>query len=280
MERKLQLQIGKNWCFTLNNPNPNWKTEMEAMDPYYLIVGQEVAPTTGTPHLQGFVQFKKSMRLKAVTKLIPGAHLEIAKGSAKQNIQYCTKTDPNPFTLGTPPKSKGDGNKIRWDEAKQAAQEGRFEDIPAELQWRFYRTMKEMAKDNMEKPEPLDSVCGIWIYGKTGTGKTHSVVTQHPDRYIKPINKWWDGYQNEEVIHIDELSPEHSKWIAPYLKKWADKWPFDAEVKGGSLQLRPKKIIVTSNYSMDEMDFNHADFPALARRFKQIEKTREQDIII
>lgn len=135
-------------------------------------------------------------------------------------------------------------------------------------------------KDSMKKPDPMSTVTGLWIYGPTGTGKTHSVVTQHPDRYIKPLNKWWDGYQGEDVVHIDEISPEHSKWIAPFLKKWADKWPFDAEVKGGAKQIRPKLIVVTSNYSMQDMGFHENDIPALARRFRQVVKFRDQNIIV
>jgi len=132
----------------------------------------------------------------------------------------------------------------------------------------------------MTKPTALDSVTGLWIHGKTGSGKTHSVVIQHPDRYIKPLNKWWDGYQGEDVVHIDEICPDHTKWMAPYLKKWADKWPFDAEVKGGALQLRPKLIVVTANYKIEEMGFSENDLPAILRRFRQVEKHRDQEIII
>ena len=272
--------MSKNWCFTWNNYPNDYKEKMAAYDVAYLVAGKEQAPTTGKQHLQGYVQFKKNMRMKAVSLLFPGAHLEKAKGNSKQNIEYCTKEDSDAFTIGTPPKSKGSGNKIRWDEAKKAACEGRFDDVPPELQWRFYSTMKQMAKDHMKKPEPLAGVCGLWIHGAPGTGKTHAVVTTYPDRYIKPINKWWDGYQQEEIIHIDELCPDHTSWITPYLKKWADKWPFDAEVKGGSLQIRPKRIIITSNYSIDQMGFNMVDLQAIKRRFHEIEKTRDQNIII
>jgi len=271
----------KNWQFTVFNYGPETETSLAEMDCKYMIYGREVCPTTGKDHLQGFVAFKSNKRFKAVKTLFPkGTHLEKIVGSVQQNIAYCSKDDKNPVVRGEPPKTKGSGNKLRWEEARTAAKEGRFDDIPAELQTRFYRTYKEMAKDNMVKPEALSGVCGLWIYGKTGSGKTHAVATQHPGRYIKPLNKWWDGYQNEDVVHLDELAPSHASWIAPFLKKWADKWPFDAEVKGGATQLRPKLVIVTSNYSMDEMNFDHADFPALSRRFRQIEKTREQDIII
>lgn len=132
----------------------------------------------------------------------------------------------------------------------------------------------------MKKPEPLSTVCGLWIYGDTGTGKTHSVVMQHPDRYIKPLNKWWDGYQGEDVVHLDEVAPDHAKWMAPFLKKWADRWPFDAETKGSAIQIRPRLVVVTSNYSLLEMGFQENDLPALQRRFREVRKFRDQDIIV
>ena len=124
----------------------------------------------------------------------------------------------------------------------------------------------------MKKPEAIQGTCGLWIHGDTGTGKSHSVITQHPDRYIKPLNKWWDGYQNEVVVHLDELAPSHAQWIAPYLKKWADKWPFDAETKGSSIQIRPELVVVTSNYALCDMGFSQEDLPALERRFRVVEK--------
>jgi len=145
---------------------------------------------------------------------------------------------------------------------------------------RYYGTWKRIAKDYMVKPTELEGCCGLWIHGLTGTGKSHSVIKTYPNRYIKPLNKWWDGYQGEEVIHLDELGSEHGTWIAPYLKKWADKWPFDAEVKGGAMTLRPKKVIVTSNYTIDEIGFHANDIEAIKRRFVVVEKFRDQEIII
>lgn len=182
-----------------------------------------------------------------------------------------------PLKIGS---SGGKANTEKWLKTKELAKQGKLEEIDADHYVQFYSTINRIMKDSMKKPDPLTCVSGLWITGATGTGKTHSVVTQHPDRYIKPLNKWWDGYQGEDVVHIDEISPEHSRWIAPYLKKWADKWPFDAEIKGGAKQLRPKLIVVTSNYTLEEMQFNESDYPALLRRFRQVTKYRDQDIIV
>lgn len=155
-----------------------------------------------------------------------------------------------------------------------------LDEIPPELFIRYYSTFLRIRKDYMTPPDPLDVTCGLWIWGATGTGKSHSVITQHPGRYIKLINKWWDGYQGQEVVHIDEICPDHTQWMAYFLKLWCDKWPFAAEVKGGAIQIRPKLIVITSNYTPQQMGFREEDYPALARRMRVVQKFKDQDIIV
>nr|UOF80454.1 rep protein [Cressdnaviricota sp.] len=276
----------RNWCFTTNNYTVLCMDKVEGLadEPCvkYVVYGRERAPTTGTPHLQGFIQFTGNKSFSTVVDLLPfGSHVSKAVRPAHEAADYCRK-DGDYFEAGPRPVKNAGARATaeKWSVAKAAAKRGALDEIDDDLFIKYYSTFKRIQKDYMAKPEPLGTCCGLWIYGSTGSGKTHSVVTQHPDRYIKPLNKWWDGYQGEDVVHLDELAPSHTSWIAPYLKKWADKWPFDAEVKGGAMQLRPKLIVVTSNYTMSEMGFCDADYPALARRFRQVQKFRDQDIIV
>lgn len=272
------------WCFTVNNPKDTDHVTLSTLDCKYMIYAEETAPTTGTLHLQGYVVLSSPCRLSKMKKILPpGTHIEAAKGTTEQNIEYCSK-EGWPVEYGTRPKTRaqiGEDNAARYADAIQAAKEGRMDDIPPDLRTKHYNTYKNIAKDYMPKPDSLAQTCGLWIYGPTGTGKTHAVVTAFPDRYMKPLNKWWDGYQGEDVVHLDEIAPSHAQWIAPYLKKWADKWPFDAESKGSAAQLRPEKIIVTSNYSIDQMVFAEEDLDAIKRRYTQVFKyTREQTILL
>lgn len=264
---------GTRWCYTWNN-----YTHIPTLEARYHVTGREVGET-GTAHLQGYVVFCKNMRLSGVRKLLPLAHWEVAKGNHEQAADYCKK-DGDYVETGELPLSRGAAEKDRWIKAKAAAVAGDLEAIPADIYIRQYRTLKLIAKDHMTKPESLTGCCGLWIYGPSGCGKSHDVVTQHPDRYIKPLNKWWDGYQNEEVVHLDEIAPSHSQWIAPYLKAWGDKWCFAAETKGGAMQIRPKKIIITSNYSIDQMGFAMEDLEAIRRRFNEVKKENKQPIIL
>lgn len=64
------------WVFTLNNPTPVEETNIKKSveGDYrirYLIFGHELAPTTGTPHLQGYVEFSKKCTRYRI-KTVPG----------------------------------------------------------------------------------------------------------------------------------------------------------------------------------------------------------------
>lgn len=107
----------------------------------------------------------------------------------------------------------------------------------------------------------------LWLTGNPGTGKTKYAWDNYPDLYIKQINKWWDGYHGQETVLLDDWDPKHDI-LVQHLKIWADRYPFRGECKGSSFMIRPKRIIVTSNYSIEQCFQNPEDIDAIKRRFK------------
>jgi hypothetical protein len=85
----------RRWVFTLNNPEGEINEFIESLTRNvavrYIVIGKEVAPTTGTVHWQGFVEFENAATFKQVQQRIERAHIEPAKGSNSQNRDYCTK---------------------------------------------------------------------------------------------------------------------------------------------------------------------------------------------
>ncbi len=265
----------RHWCFTINNPTDSDKPNLAVLS--YLIYGNERGEED-TPHWQGYVCFKTKQRLSAVKKVFPRAHLEVMQGTSEEASDYCKKEDSSPFVFGELPLDGAAANKRKWEEIWTAAKLGKFEDIPADVRVRSYTTLKKIRQDHPDAPVNLDAVCGEWFYGDTGAGKSYTARKENPVFYDKALNKWWDGYRDEPVILIEDVGESNSKWIGHFLLRWADRYPFPAEEKGSSRRIRPLKIIVTSQYTIEELfegDSKLVD--ALNRRyaFRSIVSTRQ-----
>jgi len=270
--------MGKRWCFTLNNYTDSCEVKLEELDVTYLVYGYERAPVTGTAHLQGFIIFKKNMRISALKKIHPTAHWEIARGSNQQAADYCKGLTPDkqPNTIverGDMPADKGEGEKERWAVAKRACIAGNLEEIPDDIFMRYYRTCKEIKKDYMAKPDDAADVTGVWYHGPPGCGKSHSARVDYPDAYMKMQNKWWDGYQGEESVILDDFD---CKELGHHIKIWADRYSFLAETKGGAINIRPKKFIITSNYLPGSLWDDAVLVAAVLRRFTFVEMHQRQ----
>jgi hypothetical protein len=266
----------RRWCFTLNNPSEEDYTQIYNLEfnqeLSYGVVGLEKGSQNGTVHFQGYLIMKAPWRLSKCRELFDtAAHFEIAIADTAKNRLYCTK-EGNFFEFGNVPEersSAGGREKKRWEEARELAKEGSIDDIDASIYVPYYRTLKEIKKDYMQQEEDLDGVCGVWIYGKAGVGKSRKARELYPDFYYKLANKWWDGYQNQRNVLIEDLGPEH-KVLGHHLKLWADRYAFNGETKGGMINIRPDKVVVTTQYSLDQIFDDEETRQALNRRFKVI----------
>ncbi len=138
----------------------------------------------------------------------------------------------------------------------------------------MYGTIKRIKRDFQKKPESIPDLDNLWIWGKTGLGKTRKArALAGDDYYIKNANKWFCGYQGEHTVIIDDFDIKHN-CLAYYLKNWADHNAFQAETKGDSLMIRPKRFIVTSNYDIRTIFPEEENYGPLERRFKQIHYRR------
>lgn len=242
----------------------------------YLTYGKEVGDA-GNHHLQGFVYFKTLKSMKQVKKLMPRAHLEKTKGTVDEAVDYCHKEDESPYEWGVKPASsrkKGQGEKRRWEEAWDLAKAGDFESIAADIRIRCYGTLKKIRADqDLQSKKPDTEETMLWYWGKPGTGKSRKAREDHPDAYLKACNKWWDGYEagSRRVVLIEDFDIAHA-CLAHHLKIWADRYDFNAEVKGSTMRIRPSLIIVTSNYHpRDIWGDNENSLNPILRRFKCIE---------
>ena len=93
---RMPSQQAKNWCFTLNNYGQDGEKRVlqrgaENESVCYMVVGKEIGES-GTPHLQGYVQFSKRFALGSVKRIVgERAHCEVSRGTPQQAAEYCKK---------------------------------------------------------------------------------------------------------------------------------------------------------------------------------------------
>lgn len=273
----------RGWVYTFNNYTDEDVARLKQIPCIYHVFGYETS-STGTPHLQGYIYFKNPRAFGGVKRdMGKEVHLEPQRGSHQEAADYCKK-DGDYWSCGTLPVDqtvKGQMERERWQEAVRLAEEKRIDEVDANIRLRYIRNLERIEKRARMKPQDLEEkdFYGIWIWGPTGTGKSHEVSQLPREKvYKKDINKWWCGYDDQPIIWIDEINPETQAWMGRFMKIWADRYTFNAEYKGGTMLIRPEWVIVTSNYDLDEC-FLHTDLEPIKRRFKVIKKeTRDTEL--
>lgn len=253
----------------------------------YVIFGEEIGPVSGKLHYQGYVQWQKRIRATTLKKHFDGVYFKPSDGSPLSNMHYCSK-DGKVWTFGEPKptaaEAGGFATASKFEHISELAAQGKYGEIrrlyPSEA-IRYGRGIMGLRNFVDRPPVPKKFRPAVyWFYGEgTGCGKTHAVFEMAPDLYDKEPNKWWDDYQFQPDIHIEEVSPEDHP-SAYHIKKWLDERPFNAEFKGGSWgTIRPRRIFITSNYSIDEI-YNPRDAACVKRRCMQIKKFISRDNVI
>jgi len=188
------------------------------------------------------------------------------------SIIYSKKDGDLGLEKGIPPvsrKRKGEQEIERWSLARIAASEGRFQDIPDDIYFRYVNNAHKIHQLAIESRFIADNpeLENYWYYGPSGSGKSRSAREKWPNAYLKMKNKWWNGYLDQDVAIIDDIDPSHEVWIGAFLKEWTDHYRFQAETKGGTRVIRPKIIVVTSQYSIEQIFKDPETVTALERRF-------------
>lgn len=271
MAQKQRGPKSKHWCFTLNNPRVEEEGLVDQDLCTYGVVGNERGEKHDVPHFQGYIEFKNRMEFSGVKKLLKRAHWEARRGTSQEASDYCKKDgDFVEFGELSLPQGQAGGKQQakNWEEARDLAKAGRVEEVPANIYLPFYNTIKRIATDHQPKVAPMAELDNEWHCGPTGTGKSRGVREKYPEAFIKDANRWWDGYQNEAVVIIEDVDKYDVK-LGRYFKLWGDHYAFPADMKNqGKRDIRPRKVIITSNYLPEEIWDDEKTWQPIRRRYK------------
>jgi len=253
----------RSWCFTLNNYSEEERSAILGLAGVsYLVIGREVGEN-GTPHLQGFVKWRYPIGFAACRLRLPRAHLEVVR-SLQHAIDYCMK-DGDYEEVGVRPLQ---GKRNDLEEVCKLVLAGEpMATVASEhptAYVKFSRGLISLRHTTFKAVNHTDTR-GFWYWGPPGTGKSRFARDNNEDAYIKSQNKWWDGYDGQTSVILDDLD-KGGICLGHHLKIWSDRYACTGEVKGASVPLQHTKFIVTSNYSIEQLWGDDKEMCAAIRR--------------
>ncbi len=223
----------------------------------YVVWQIEAAPTTGRLHAQAYVEATKLIRFGSLKNFIggQGMHVEGRLGTAEQNRSYCMK----PETRVSGPWEKGvrshQGKRTDLLLLKRDLDQGVSMLDVSNAHFGAYLSLHRGIEAYVALRAPQrDWATELHIlWGETGCGKSWDATEaaqggERIYRLRRPNQRggavWWDGYDGQEVVIIDEFSG----WLFyGMLLMLADRYPLLVDVKGGSVSFCARRIYITSN---------------------------------
>lgn len=236
----------RSYIFTINNytMSDEFACSMLSKKAKYMVVGKEVAPTTGTKHLQGYINLANAVSFNQIKKALPTAHIEVANGTDLQNQKYCSKENIW-LEVGTPAQ-QGKRTDLKTITDMIRNKEVTIEDIMfdyPDMYLKYSRSFEKMFNAVLVARTAPPKV--FWRWGLAGTGKTRYCIEKHPSHYVKDGTMWWDNYKQEEAIIIDDFDNQ-----IPYrtLLRMLDRYQYQGQVKGGYIQINSPYIYITCEH--------------------------------
>ena len=215
----------------------------------------EQCPESGRLHMQCYVGFELKLSISSVQKLLPdGCHLEVAHAPAHA-YAYCMKEDTcaDPATREccgcAPPEQKSGLMQNQWADFKEFSKDHSW----VECKERFMalrvheNVMRRIYEERFPKTATRQKQV-VCFWGPSDTGKSFVArrILAGKDYYRTFSGKWFDNYDYEDYIWIDDMEP--LRFGRDFFLQLLDPGPVRAEVKGGTTLLVGNTIIITSNY--------------------------------
>lgn len=270
----------KAWCFTVNNP----------VEPYLsfdsthvqCLVYQLERGESGTPHLQGYIEFTRRRTISQVKQYtgLERAHVERRLGSKEQAINYCTKDDgriAGPWLFGELGNTAGKRNdlKVFVDAVSNGLNRDDIIDEFPELLARYPRFVDAVfeRKRVKELPTPdfrpregwqqsLWTTCCtepdpraiIWYYDSTGnTGKSW-FANSCPNAYVITGGKHADifyAYKFEKVVIFDWPRDHEERFPYGVAESFKNGYFLSTKYEVKRVRFNVPHVIVFSNFYPD-----------------------------
>lgn len=223
----------RKWQFTINNPIEKGYTHEKIKQQLALYTGMvywcmcDEIGDNGTYHTHIYMQTSTGTRFTTAKKRFPGAHIEfVGKGTALENRNYIRKegekwADSSKEHTNLretfeeygelPVERPGKRNDLcdLYDMIKSGMTD--YEILETNPEYLFNMDKVDRARQIIREDKYKDEFRQLeitYIYGKTGTGKTRSVMEKYGYSNVYRVTDYdhpFDGYQGQDVIIFEEF---------------------------------------------------------------------------
>lgn len=217
----------------------------------YYVFSIEKAPSTGSLHYQMYVELKNRTSTSVCYKWLPKVRMAARRGSQKEAIDYCMKSDTHvegPFEFGERSTQGVEGG-LR-SATLMLSGGARLRDVALEHPDAFVRyarglgELSFMMRAYEERIRPT-----VWyIYGPPGSGKSyHARRTVFGGNYdtVNYVDGRFVGYYGCENVILDDFDGRMPRQL---LMQLLDEGRMTIRTVGGTAIWNPKHIIITSNF--------------------------------
>ncbi|AXH74143.1 MAG: putative viral replication protein [Cressdnaviricota sp.] len=251
------------YCFTSFDVSDDYQKLLTTLPCKYLVYGRELSPSTGKPHLQGYIYFENARSFESTCKLLGNAHVESSKGSSQENRDYCTK-DKDFVEMGTLPHpgARSDLHTIANHCVSGAATVTEVMYMCPSTFMRNYRAIPVMISLAEPKRKWITKVYSL--EGVTGSGKsTAAIEAGAVDLTYCKNGDFIEGYDGEDVVLFDETNLEQIP--RTLLLRLMGPHRMLIMTKGGRRNWKPRTIFFTTN-DVEINDRIISNDEAIARR--------------
>lgn len=266
---------------TLNNPSlreAQTITRLHGDGTFaWVVMGAEVAPTTGTPHLQLCITLPKPQRWNAIQNLLESNDLGrmwFKKALRVQAArQYCRKGG---HVVELRHQSTQQGKRNDLDDLVRFTRDvlagtrtfseafhDKYPDVSSSSLFR-YSSHYERALRLCVVPQCRHTwTRGVWIHGPPGSGKTTWIMQAFPDCEFVTWTRsgFMNGYtgQSKVVVMDDE---DIQILNVNLVKKLVNRTRVTVNVKNnGMMWWNPELLVIISNYEITSMPWYNEDSP-------------------
>jgi hypothetical protein len=264
----------RGWCGTLNNPTADEVATIVNLNSSDIEIGIFAVEKgkSDTTHIQAYWEFKNAKTMSATKKIMGKRwHLEKRRGSKNQAWVYCLKDGDIMHQVGEEPKAF-DSQHNQWSNIREMIENGASdmeicaiypqEGMRCRTAIRNYRLMWQRAHADWR------NVDVVYIWGKTGTGKTRSINEKYGYPNVFRITDYnsgsFDMYDGQDVIMFEEF---RSSFRLEKMLNYLDGHPVELPCRYANQIAQYTKVFIVTNIPLDEQyDSFHDGYESEGKR--------------